>query len=518
MYKVSISGATAPVVDLYLRDSLLDTGERFPSPSNKPNPNDIADEVFWWESPDIKVDTTPFYTPDLVFDGVEFDELPHEDPKRTQLNRFYLQVHNRGWQNATNVRVRAFLADASSGLPTLPNALTPPDFNLSSTADWSPIGPAQSVAVLEPNRPVIVGWDYTVPNTAATHSCVLAVISSPQDPMTNPETNVDLLIAGDKRVCLKNLHVISGPEPQQTLATIKFHNVRDLDDLMDIVISPLEFSEGTIGLLLPPLAFTDAGKALDGVEIYPLAPNEDIGRFYVRPGDRAEVDWSRALRHIDRSQLFEFSANRVSALRGIKLARGAVLEGVLTFRGARRVSAGQPQRFTVIQRQGGAIVGGSTYELRVTRARKLLPVSRIRVVLEEVRILDDHDPWYEHGGHLEFTTCVVFNGERSRHHHMRMRVPSQGESRISDSDGRTDLNLCVFDGFVTESDSMEFAILPVDEDWLDPHEPLARHHRQFSGPPETWVGRYGHDDDPVGVGAPRQGNRRISYRVESVPI
>ena len=141
MYKVSISGAAEPAVDLYLRDSLLDTGERFPSPSNQPNPNDLADQVFWWESPDIKVDTTPYYTPDLVFDGVEFDELPDQDPKRTQVNRFYLQLHNRGWQNATNVRVRAFLADASAGLPALPNALTPPDFNLSSTANWTPDRP-----------------------------------------------------------------------------------------------------------------------------------------------------------------------------------------------------------------------------------------------------------------------------------------------------------------------------------------------------------------------------------------
>jgi hypothetical protein len=133
-----------------------------------------------------------------LFDGVEFDELLQEDPQRTEVNRFYLQLHNRGWQNATNVRVRAFLADASAGLPALPNALTPPDFNLTSTANWTPLGPAQNVAVLEPNRPVIVSWDFTVPMTAATHSCVLAVISSGEDPMANTETNVDLLINSEK--------------------------------------------------------------------------------------------------------------------------------------------------------------------------------------------------------------------------------------------------------------------------------------------------------------------------------
>ena len=132
MYKLNIAPASSePQVDLYLRDSILDVGKRFPSPSGLPNPNDVSDQVYWWESPDIKVDTTPYYTPDAVFDGVEFDEdLVHNDPKRTEVNRFYLQVHNRGWHSTSNVKVRAFFADAHAGLPSLPNALTPPDFNL----------------------------------------------------------------------------------------------------------------------------------------------------------------------------------------------------------------------------------------------------------------------------------------------------------------------------------------------------------------------------------------------------
>jgi hypothetical protein len=78
MYKVSISGAIEPMVDLYLRNSLLDTGERFPTPSNYPNPNDVTNQVFWWTSPDIKVEPQPFYIPDPVFDGAEFDnDLVH---------------------------------------------------------------------------------------------------------------------------------------------------------------------------------------------------------------------------------------------------------------------------------------------------------------------------------------------------------------------------------------------------------------------------------------------------------
>jgi photosystem II stability/assembly factor-like uncharacterized protein len=518
MYKVSISGTVSPAVNLYLRDSLLDTGERFPSPSGQPNPNDLNDLVFWWESPDIKVDTTPFYTPDPVFDGVEFDELPDQDAKRSEVNRFYLQLHNRGWQNATNVRARAFLADASAGLPALPNALTPPDFDLTSTAKWTPIGPAQTVAVVEPSRPVMVSWDFTVPNTAATHSCLLAVVSSAQDPMTNPQTNVDLLINSEKRVCLKNLHVVSGPSPLQTMATIMFHNARDRDDRIDIVIWPVEFSEGTIGLLLPPLTFADERQALDGVEIYPLREGEDIGRFYVRQGDKANADWARVLQQVDRTRLFEFGATRVSALRGIELARGASLQGILTFKGSRRVPHGQTQQFSVAQLQGGNVVGGSTYVLRLERARKMVPVSRIRVVLEKVRILEDREPWFKGRGDFRFTTCVGFNREGARRH--LARVPQKGVLKIGDQPGRNErqLDACVFDGFVAESDTMDFTIVAGEKDWLDPADPLTRYHRQFDGPPESWVGRYAPDDEAASSDRERQPDWMVWYRIESVRI
>jgi hypothetical protein len=518
MYKVSIGGAAEPAVDLYLRDSILDTGERLPSPSNLPNPNDPADQVFWWESPDIKVDTTPYFVPDALFDGVEFDELADEDPKRTQVNRFRLQLHNRGWQNATNVRVRAFLADASAGLPALPNALTPPDFNLSSTTNWTPIGPAQTVATMEPNRPVVVSWDYTVQASAATHSCLLAVISSTEDPMANPQTNVDQLIATEKRVCLKNLHVIGGSAPQQTVVTIDFNNVRDRDDVIDIVIRPIDFSEGGIGLLLPTLGFVDEAAALDDVEVIRLVDGEDLGRLYIRPGDETDTDIETALERVDRSRVFEFSASRVSTLRGIKIPRGQTLHGLLTIKGSTKVPAGRTQRFTVMQVQDGAIVGGSTYALRTAGARAQLPVSRIRLTIEKVRILDDHDPWLKGRGEFVFTACIRFNDEATRHHHVR--IPRRGELKLGDRPGVNEatVNAVVFDGLVAESDSMDLSILPVEQDWLDSDDPLSRYRRHFDGGPEGWVGAYTPTDEPQDRDAERLTDWEVWYRIDSIAI
>jgi photosystem II stability/assembly factor-like uncharacterized protein len=501
MYKVGISGAVAPTVDLYLRDSLLDTGERLPSPSGQPNPNDPLDTVFWWESPDLKPDTQPFYVPDALFDGVEFDSLAAEDPQRTESNRFYLQVHNRGWQTTSNVRARVFIADASAGLPALPNALTPPDFTLGSTASWAPLGPAQTIATLEPNRPVILSWDFTLPASTATHSCLLAVVSSPDDPMTNPETNVDLLVSAEKRVGLRNLHVVnSGPSPQQLMTPINFHNARDHRDLVDIVIRPEGMSDGSIGLLLEPVDFEYGDRTFDGVEVYQLREGEDIGKFYRHRGDKDEPDRRELLKRLDLSRVFEFDAARLSAMRGLVLEPGQRLQGLLTFRASKNVQPGQTQRFTVVQEQAQAVVGGGTYELRLNRARGLHPVSHIRVVLERLEFEGD-------GAGQRLVSTLSINGDPCRQYSRRL-------ARIGKDDERK-RGVCVFDGYVAESDRATFSITGLDHEGDEPRRdqrPL--YTRVFDDPPEMWVGRY-----RTGDGGPdREHGTRVSYRIESLPL
>lgn len=522
MYKLSIvPGNIEPVADLYIRDNVLDTGERFPTPSGFPNPTDVSDTVNHWESPDIKVEVSPYYTPDAVFDGVEFDtEVTHDDPYRGEVNRVYLQVHNRGYQNATNVSVRVFFADASAGLPALPNALTPPNFNLSSTADWQPVGPAQTIATLEPNRPVIVSWDWTIPAGAATHSCLLGVVSSNEDPITTSETDVEALHRNEKRVGLKNLHVITSPGPRPTaqLVTLNFHNIRDYD-VIDIVIRPDEFSEGVIGMLAPKLQFRDPEQALHGVSIVPLRENEFVGDWYVKPGDMTTKDsqerWQELWEQLDHTHLYEFDGTKISELRGIQIPAKSKLQTVFTVRGSRNVPYGQHQRFAVMQRQDGRIIGGSTFEVRLRRAKALHPVSRIRVILDKVQILDDRDPCFKGAGEFHFNACVAFNADPCRRHFRRL--PHTGFYKISDRPGKNQqvINTCLFDGFVAEADRMTLSLLPIEEDLISPDDKLSRYQRIFNGPPETWVGHYAPEDE--GQGDPEvMGDWLVWYHIESI--
>jgi hypothetical protein len=506
MYKINItSGLVKPEVDLYLRDDVLDTGERFPSPSNEPNPVDPADHVYWWESPDIKVDAPPFYTPPAVFDGVNFDvDLPHEDPVRNQGNRFYLQVHNRGWRTANNVSVGAFFADASAGLPPLPNALTPPNFNLTSTTNWQPVGPAQTIATLEPNRPVIVSWDWAVPVTAATHSCLLAVVSSSDDPITTPETDVNLLVDSEKRVCLKNLHVIGpSPSPLQTLVTINFHNPRQEPDLIDIVVDPKRFQGGTIGMLLEPMEFAHRERALYGASTYALREGEDIGRFYakVKLNSAGHPHELLMLERVNRSVLYEFDPVKRSEIRGIKLAAGQTLHAVITCKGSANVPYGETRQFAVMQRQGGKIIGGSTYEIRLLRAAQRHPVSRVRVLLESL-LVDPRLLSYDRA----LTAVVSFNDDRFRTHFRSLQAQNGCEEEV-----------CLFDGYVAEEDNMTLALTVKGEGEEEGEDSFRIYRRQFDGPPEAWVGSYavGHEPDE------KHGRRHrlaMHYRIKSVPF
>jgi photosystem II stability/assembly factor-like uncharacterized protein len=208
-----IDALACPSVDIFMRDNILDTG-RGAAPSGVPHPFDPANLVWWWQSEDIKVDATPFQTPMPVTDHVSLANLvEHRNPKRGAVNRFYVQVHNRGAFKATNVRVRAFFANASAGLPNLPS-----DFWTSgkpfaadpSATSWVPVGPTQTVPELQPGETTVVEWDWTVPMSAAAHSCLLALVTSPEDPLDAMGVlNVGQVIIEQNNVTLKNLTVAS---------------------------------------------------------------------------------------------------------------------------------------------------------------------------------------------------------------------------------------------------------------------------------------------------------------------
>jgi hypothetical protein len=238
---------------------------------------------------------------------------------------------------------------------------------------------------------------------------------------------------------------------------------------------------------------------LDGVEVYYLRDGEDFGTFY---GQQTEdrPDRRELLNRLDLSRIFEFDPVRPSALRGLVLEPGQRLQGVLTFRASKNVQPGWTQRFTVVQEQSGSVVGGSTYELRLNRARGLLPVSRIRVVMEHLKI--DGSDTIEH---LAATLALNDDPHRQYTHDLGRAWTDIDSER----------GVCVFDGYVAESDRATILIASANANG-ESGAGRSWYQRAFDGPPEMWVGRYGGDGEDVTATSSRE--LHISYRIESVPL
>jgi hypothetical protein len=319
-----------------------------------------------------------------------------------------------------------------------------------------------------------------------------------------------VLVPNEKRVCLKNLHVVNGsPSPGQKIMSIDFHNAAAHAALIDIVVDATRFDGGNLGLLLGKHTFANPEHALRNAKVYPLRPGEFIGDWGARGGDAAR-HLQELLARLDTTHLYELEPSKVAALRGIPLGAGQVLHGALTVLPARRQATTSLNRLAVYQRRDGQLVGGGTYDFQLTRARGLAAVSLIRIVLEKVRITEKHWHLFAHEEY-RFRVAVGFNEDPCRLH--EVLVPHCGYLKAGQKE--VVLNACVFEGYVAENDRLRLAILPSDHSLFHDH-PLMLYRRSFDGPPETWVGAYRPGDespDPEHLK-----DWEVWYRIESLPL
>jgi hypothetical protein len=285
VWERAVDTTTCSSTDLYFRDDLLDTGRVQPSPSGVADPFTAGVTDYWYQSDDIKVDgpAPNFQTPSVITDFVTFEAvLQHTSPRRGLVNRFYGRVQNRGPFPATNVRVRAFFADAHAGLPLLP-----PDFWSNGApfdADpmvnaWTPIGSTILISSVAPGMPAIFEWDWTVPTTANDHSCLLLLATYDQNALNASSTFVvDTLVPSQKLVTLKNLAVedASAGEPKIRTQGLWLYNAYRGLARYDLVID---------WATLPP-----------GSELY-LAFEKSEERFFAASDSdlkQAQAEWVKA--------------------------------------------------------------------------------------------------------------------------------------------------------------------------------------------------------------------------------
>jgi photosystem II stability/assembly factor-like uncharacterized protein len=358
-----------PDVDLYFRDHLMATGRQTPTPNGVTAAFEdplqyvaLGDALWWWQCADVKVDAlegspAAYQMPVATVDYAAYEsKLQHRNAQRGKVNRVYVQVHNRGIAPAVNVSVKLLYANASAGLPALP-----PDFwtafpnNSTNTTNWKPIGTAKLIPSLSPTEPAVLEWDWTTPTTAADHTCLLVVMDSPSNPIpaANKVFDVGALVPNEKRVGLKNLHVVDAL--MGTSVGVPLEMFAAVDAAHTFRVLPTTLGGWTVGLLWAKGAPPAGPAAAVSAGWITKKPSESLlKKLRDQLGDGVE--------RFDTSRLFTLEVDQ----------NGGVLEGVKIPKAGLRVllTLTRPQTgkasatFTVVLERAGQVVGGNTFVLR----------------------------------------------------------------------------------------------------------------------------------------------------------
>ena len=300
----------------------------------------------------------PAYQTSLVgdVDYVFFEsKLGHRNPQRGVVNRVYVQVHNRGIQDAQNVVVKLLSADATAGAPNLP-----PDFWTAFPGDpagglWTSIGAAQIIPVIKPTEPAILEWDWTPPMSIAQHSCLLVVIDNAADPIPPANKGFDIwaLANAERHIGWKNVHVVNAVLGATFWTPLRFFGTADR--LYSIRFSATTARGWQLGLLLPRVM--PAGFTLRGMVRTQLSnPQRESLRRAVGDG----------IERLDTEALYQVrQPGRGGAIDRIVMGQEGITAMLML---AASSTANRSGTLSVVQELDGRdLMGGSTYVLNVMR-------------------------------------------------------------------------------------------------------------------------------------------------------
>jgi len=390
-------GLTCAAAQLLVRDNVNDRGLT-PSPSGVPDPehpipdparpgfympdNTSGGLIYWWKSTDVRIDvpaTAPPKNQIAAADHVEMESCPillsscpagtilDQYPQRGRTARVYAQVGNVGLQPASNVRVIALFADASSGLPPLPNDFWTTTFPAGSTScgalntgtGWNltdVASPCRVIPAVNPEMPEAVAFNWAVPAGQAQHSCMLIIAESANDPLdpairaTN-QVAIAQLVPNNRQISLRNLHVIDATVPTgggapQGVEPMNVPNPSRELAYVELVISRVDVPHSSLfGVLLPTARMVEVHGA--SLAKSPLTA----------PQRRA------ALQMKVRPAAFYRVTDRREAILRLPIPPGDTWHIGVVYDTTESRSTASVQ-WSVVARQGKEVLGGNTYIVR----------------------------------------------------------------------------------------------------------------------------------------------------------
>jgi hypothetical protein len=348
----------------------------------------------------------------------------------TGTNRIFVEVHNRGLTPvpAAQVRVCLLITDAAAGLPPLPASwATHINAGDTSTAwlsgsNWhfaDPVTPYRTPpADVDVRTPQVVEFPTDFASLSLPlgheHVCAAAFVTATGDSISSVDTSLDNVTMHDKHVAHRNLHLVAAgakpsteggegydQEPQTFL--IEFHNPGHKRAKFELVFDKTGFP-GALAVALPPAVLDQTAQGLDGFELVDHAGGwagfrarlgewiEELGELVEELGERIEqlgeaieedeleVEDERPDRRsaphraakriaqLDRERTLVADKAETATLKGVEIEPGAPITAAITVEAPSTAAPGDSFRFDVLQRSNGAILGGSTYVIAVTKA------------------------------------------------------------------------------------------------------------------------------------------------------
>jgi|GEM_PF-218504 len=113
---------------------------------------------------------------------------------------------------------------------------------------------------------------------------------------------------------------------------------------------------------------------------------------------------------------------------------------------------------------------------------------KVRVILDQIRILDDKDLCIKGKGELVFRSVVTPDNDRKQ---CQITIlPESGVYHVGDIPGENVIKIGkpIFEGWL--ANSLEIVITGRDVDFFTPDDELRRYRRTFKGNPSDWAGKY----------------------------
>jgi hypothetical protein len=219
---------------------------------------------------------------------------------------------------------------------------------------------------------------------------------------------------------------------------------------------------------------TVTGVVQEGGELVPNA------RVYIRTGDNL----AGAMAKTDKEGRFFFrnicpDVYRIWAEKG-KVASKALQVVALGTKKATEKAATQkaPEKKPVEE-----------HRVKLDLTEKGVVGTPIKVILRQIRILDDKDPAWKGKGEVTFGTLVIPDNDKTRR--QASRIPEKGTLSVSDAPGKNDVEIgkVIFDG-VVKCGHLSITMSGKEIDLFTKDDPYTRYNRVFTGDPNEWVGKY----------------------------